>query len=729
MPAKKRSNNKNQAEPFLGANKDAELEKKVDQLLDITMPENSEASRSASSAEVAPLLPTDKLPNLDATSDIKPTMTKKPTPIKVAESAVGTAPPLPGAAAPAKPKKTAKITPIPITTETPELLDMSGSTDEPPEDIVGLRGSIIPKAKQEEDPLKTPEELELEDVGTSKAVDDIIAEESDKLLDSDDSDALDYEESAPAQPVKPKRKGLRGLLASWWRTKWARNLTFLVIFAAMAAVLTVPKSRYYVLNTAGVRSAASVTIYDQSTNQPLRNAELTIAGVTSKTDNEGNAKVEQLKLGPTTLLVKKVAYAEVNQPVTIGWGSNPFGEFKLQPTGTQYKLVTVDFVSKKPVKGVEASSGQATATSNDKGEIVLTVPQANEEKVEIIIAGASYRIEKLQLERDTKDSKTIELVPARKHAFISKRSGVFDVYKIDLDGKNEEKVLAGTGRERPETMALAAHPTKDFAALVSVRDNNKSKDNKLLSTLTLVDLRDNSSSNIVQSERIQLVGWSGDNLVYVKITDGEPQDSQNRHQLVSYDVENQTEKELASTNYFNDVIAVKDSIYYSPAAYNVKGAVGFYKINASGNDKKTIYDKEIWSIIRASHDKLSVSIGQEWFDVNLDTDVMTKAASPPAILKSRIYINSPDSSKSLWIDERDGKGVLLAYDVRAKTEQTLLTQAGLKNPVLWRSNEQIIYRINTNQETADYILDVPSGKSLKIRDVTDTAGIDRWYYY
>lgn len=712
----------------MGANKDAELEKKVDQLLDISMPENSEASRSASSAEVAPLLPTDKLPNLDATSDIKPTMPKKPTPIEVTEPAVGTAPPLPGAATSAKSKKATKVTPIPVATEMPESLDMSGSTDEPPEDIVGLRGSIIPKPKQEEDPLKTPEELELEDVGTSKAVDDIIAEESDKLLDSDDPDTLDYEESAP-QPAKPKRKGLRGLLAAWWRTKWARNLTFLVIFAAAAAVLTIPKSRYYVLNTAGVRSAASVTVYDQSTGEPLRNAELSISGVSSKTDNEGNARIEQLKLGPATLLIKKVAYADINQPVTIGWGSNPFGEFKLQPTGTQYKLVTVDFLSKKPVKGVEASSGQATATSNDKGEIVLTVPQASEDKVEITVAGASYRLEKLQLDRDTKDAKTIELVLARKHAFISKRSGVFDVYKIDLDGKNEEKVLAGTGRERPETMALAAHPTKDFAALVSVRDNNKSKDNKLLSTLTLVDLKDNSSSKVVQSERIQLVGWSGDNLIYVKIVDGEPQESQNRHQLVSYDVENQTEKELASTNYFNDVVAVKDVIYYSPAAYNVKGAVGFYKINASGNDKKTIYDKEIWSIVRSSHDKLSVSIGQEWFDMNLDTDVMTKAASPPAILKSRIYINSPDNSKSLWIDDRDGKGVLLAYDARAKTEEALLTQAGLKNPVLWQSNEQVIYRINTNQETADYILDIPTGKSLKIRDVTDTAGIDRWYYY
>lgn len=727
MPAKKRSNNKNQAEPFLGANKDAELEKKVDQMLDINTPDTPGVSESAPSSEGTPLLPTDKLPNLDASSDIRPVKPKKSTPIVVTEPVAGTAPPLPGAPAP-KPKKATKVTPIPITSDQPETLDMSGSTDEPPEDIVGLRGSIIPKAKKEEDPLKTPEELELEDAGTSKAVDDIIAEESDKLLDSNDPDGL-AEESESPKPAKPKRKGLRGLLAAWWRNKWARNLTFLVVLVAIAAAFAVPQSRYYVLNTAGVRSAASVKVYDQSTGEPLRNAEFSISGATSKTDNEGNARIEQLKLGPTTLSIKKVAYAEVNQPVTIGWGSNPFGDFKLQPTGTQYKLVTVDFLSKKPVKGIEASSGQATATSNDKGEIVLTVPQGNEDKVEINVTGASYRVEKLQLERDTKDTTNVELVPARKHAFISKRSGVFDVYKIDLDGKNEEKVLAGTGRERPETMALAAHPSKDFAALVSVRDSNKSKDNKLLSTLTLVDLKDNTSSKVVQSERIQLVGWSGDNLIYVKIADGEPQDSQNRHQLVSYDVENQTEKELASTNYFNDVLAIKDSIYYSPAAYNVKGAVGFYKINAAGNDKKTIYDKEIWSIVRTNYDKLSVSIGQEWFDMNLDTDVMTKAASPPPILKSRVYIDSPNNSKSLWIDDRDGKGVLLAYDTRAKTEETLLTQAGLKNPVVWQSNEQVIYRINTNQETADYILDVPSGKSRKIRDVTDTAGIDRWYYY
>lgn len=52
------------------------------------------------------------------------------------------------------------------------------------------------------------------------------------------------------------------------------------------------------------------------------------------------------------------------------------------------------------------------------------------------------------------------MAPSRKHVFISKRSGTYDVYKVDVDGKNEEKVLSGTGSERPDAIALSIHPTK-----------------------------------------------------------------------------------------------------------------------------------------------------------------------------------------------------------------------------------------------------------------------------
>ncbi len=57
---------------------------------------------------------------------------------------------------------------------------------------------------------------------------------------------------------------------------------------------------------------------------------------------------------------------------------------------------------------------------------------------------------------------------------------------------------------------------------------------------------------------------------------------------------------------------------------------------------------------------------------------MTKASGPPPMMKSRVYFDNPDNTSSLWIDERDGKGVMLAYDHDKKTDEILLSQSGLK---------------------------------------------------
>jgi hypothetical protein len=73
--------------------------------------------------------------------------------------------------------------------------------------------------------------------------------------------------------------------------------------------------------------------------------------------------------------------------------------------------------------------------------------------------------------------------------------------------------------------------------------------------------------------------------------------------------------------------------------------------------------------------------------------------------------------------------VLLAYDVESNKDNTVRTQGGLKQPVRWLSNNSIVYRINTESETADYAMNLDGGEPVKIRDVANTSGINTWYYY
>jgi hypothetical protein len=81
------------------------------------------------------------------------------------------------------------------------------------------------------------------------------------------------------------------------------------------------------------------------------------------------------------------------------------------------------------------------------------------------------------------------------------------------------------------------------------------------------------------------------------------------------------------------------------------------------------------------------------------------------------------------LDKRDGKGVLLVYDIGKNADTVLQTKSGLTGPIRWLNDSSLVYRIHTEQETADYALSLDAGGPVKIRDVTPTGSVDRWYYY
>lgn len=573
--------------------------------------------------------------------------------------------------------------------------------------------SIVPKTKVE----KT-----IEDSKTDEAVSDIVAKEGDALLKAED------EKIAAISAPEPKpRFGAR--IKSFLKKKSVRWLALMFVLSVAVIVSTLPGARYAALNAAGVRSTASLRILDQSTQQPLKGVKITLANVTAVSDQDGNASFSGLRLGQTNLSIEKRAFAPVDKPLTVGWGSNPLGEFSLAPTGTQYRFIVTDFLSGKPVAKVEAASNEATAVSNEKGEIRLTIDQQDDTPRDVVLSGQGYRDERFALNLDQKEELALQLVPSRKHVFISNRNGKLDVYKIDIDGKNETLVLPGTGSER-EDMVLVSHPNDEAVAVVSTRDNKRNADGFLLSTLTVANLSNQTTKTVVTSERVQIIDWVGSKIVYVQIKDGASGDSPDRHKLMSYDYKSQEFKELAASNYFNDVLVAEGKVYVAPSStYSGSTSASLFRIEADGANKQTIINKEVWNIFRTAFDKLTLAIQQDWYELRIGELKPGKISGPPPSQSSRIYVNSPDNKRSLWVDSRDGKGVLLLYTLEGKKEDTVRTQGGLKLPVRWLTDSTVIYRVNTESETADYALNLDGGEPKKVRDVANTSGINAWYYY
>lgn len=570
------------------------------------------------------------------------------------------------------------------------------------------------------------EEDEASSPQTDKAVDDIIAAASDELMA-----AKDEELAAAFDNKKPSfGQRLKAAWSNWWHNPLKRRATLTVLVLLLMTVFTVPASRYFLLNTAGVRSSASLTVLDASTQQPLKNVDVKLGSHTGRTDSEGQVKFQHVRLGNATLTLEKRAFAPLEKQVTIGWGSNPLDSMSIEPVGSQYTILVTDYLSSQPVAKAEASSGEADAQSDEAGKITLTLDVSDDtSSTEVTVSADGYREEKVTLNLDTTESVQLQLVPERAHVFVSKRSGKYDVYRIDADGRNESVILAGSGTERDD-LVLVPHPSENFVALVSTRENVRNEDGFLLSTLTLIDLSDNTPSKIAQSERIQIVDWVGKRLVYVQIASGASASDPKRHRLMSYDLESGESKEIAAANYFNDVLAANGSVYYAPSnAYSTGPVEGFFKINADGSQKQTAYSEEVWNTFRTEYDKLVLSVAQDWYDYQISSNKVSQLSGEPANLQSRVYIDSPDRQHSLWVDTRDGKGVLLVYNLSTRDDDVVHEQSGLTNPVRWLNDNSVVFRVSTSQETADYVMSLNGGEPKKLRDVTNTAGVDRWYYY
>lgn len=619
-----------------------------------------------------------------------------------------------------------------LSAEAPILVKPAGTTIEPtPEPITApeIQGAEATIEKNEEpqteDTGETDPEDDLpEDETTSEAVDSIVAEEGDVVLAADDAEV--------AKAFQPPKTGilarLKTFFRNWWQNKRARYVTLLGLVAIIFAAILLPASRYFLLNAASVRGSASLTVMDESSQQPLKNVKVTIGGQTALTGSDGKARLGHLRLGKSQLILQKRAYAGQNRPITIGWGSNPLQTESLKVVGSQYTINVKDLLSGKPVANAEALSGDANAAADDNGKILLAVEPGDDQNITVTISAKTYRDEKITFSLDTKAAQTVNMVSGRKEVFVSKRSGTYDVYKVDVDGKNQAVVLKGSGTEQ-DNMLLLTHPTDEVAAFVSTRDNVHNSDGFLLSTLTLIDIGNDSVKTIGQSERIRLVGWLDSRLVYVQIAAGASAANPKRYRLMSYDHKTGDKRELASGNYFNDVTVAGGSIYYALSSNSLGGASNLTRSNGDGTNKQVILGQEVWNIIRTSYENFYLS-GQDWYSYKLGSLTATKLSAVPPVSKSRNYADSPDKIRSLWVDSRDGKGVLLAYDTNSKADKILKSQSGLNDAVLrWLSSSTLIYRVQTDQETADYVININGGDAKKIVDVTNTTGIEQGFFY
>jgi len=603
-------------------------------------------------------------------------------------------------------------------TSTPSTKASAEKSDDNLPMIITQPEDTAPQAKEPEQSTAQEDDAKdlLADEKTDEAVDEIVKEEGDEVLAAEDA--------ARTPQEAPKPRGFWGkvghFFAAWWHNKWARNITIFILLAAIAAFAAFPQTRYFVLNKAGVRSSMSLSVVDNGTRLPLKNVSVSIDGKTAKTDSQGKAKISEITLGKHKLGISRVAFAKIEQNVVIGWGSNPLGDFILNPTGARYEVKVTDYISGKPIAGAEAVSEDesVTAVADKKGIITLTFENTDVASANVTIRAKDYRDANATIKTESTAQSEVTMVPTQKVVFISKQSGKYDLISMYVDGRDKKTLLAGTGSEN-NNLGLVVSPDSKAAAMVSTRDNVRDRDGYLLSTLTLVDVDHSMPVTITHAQQIQLVTWSGNQLVFVETSAGASAANPNRYRLIAYDYTTNKRTILATANQFNGMANLGGYIYYAISSTDPSVQAKFYRVKLDGTGRQTVLDKEVWTVVRSAYDTLRLQTPDGWYTFNVD-GTLQKTDAPGQFI-SRNYSTGP-KMLSAWVDSRDGQGVLLTYDTTTKKDTIVKSQNGLAYPIRWLNSTTLIYRISTEQEVADYAVGINGGQTKKISDVTNTFG-------
>jgi hypothetical protein len=262
----------------------------------------------------------------------------------------------------------------------------------------------------------------------------------------------------------------------------------------------------------------------------------------------------------------------------------------------------------------------------------------------------------------------------------------------------------------------------------------------VLSGLYVINLGTKELVRVDLAENIDIIGWSGTYLVYTTQVDGESGASPNRFQIKHFLIGNLAGESLVSSNYFGTAIMAGGRVYYAPGQSfkQTEPKEYLYSILPDGSDTREHLDQRAYTIVRSSFDTLTIeakkkggSFQTEWFELDLGSQQTAQLDGRPASFEyyrtNGEFVDSPDGALIAWVDNRDGKQVIIVRDQATGQELVLFSSRSITAPIRWVNNNLIIFR-SLDDETADYIVSVSGGEAVQLGDVTNVSGYGARYY-
>ncbi len=507
------------------------------------------------------------------------------------------------------------------------------------------------------------------------------------------------EPATDAEPISASRSWL-GRLKNWYLAHklWSIPLSVLALVLILALV---PWTRYH-LGALALKKDFAVQVLDSKTNSPVSGATVFSGSASAETDANGRATLHSLKVGNHSVSVAKKYYKDGQATVLVPIlkaKSSP--SVALEATGRQVKITVTDVVTTTGLSGVDIKVADITAKTDKDGNAAVVLPAgAASQKASLSSSGFNKADVTVQVDDKTVKENKFSLTPAGKIYFLTTRTGKLDVMKVDLDGKNAELVLAGTGHEDENNTSLVASPDWRYLALRAKRTADANPQVYIINAAT-----DKTNQIDEGNASFELEGWVGNTLIYT-VQRNDLHWEAGRNKVKSYNATNGLQQILDQSSGVGDANAfgyeyytntfiiggnvifaknwttVWDSKSYAPAIdlggkQNTLvsiGADGKNRQNVSAFDAKTItptYSRSspngiyIWqhNINDSTDNFLNYSPGSAPKSVSISTDQFYK--------QRPTWYLSPNDKQAFWVEVRDGKNTLLLGDGSAENGKTL----------------------------------------------------------
>jgi hypothetical protein len=513
----------------------------------------------------------------------------------------------------------------------------------------------------------------------------------------------------------------------------------LTALAVLLVVLALPFTRYKVLGLF-IKKQFNVVAIDSSTNTPVSNASVTIAGHTAQTDGNGKASIGGVPVGQHTLTATKKYYKDYSGKVMVPLAKvrDPF-QIKMVATGRQVPVVVSNKITGKGVEGVTITANDVEARTDKDGKATVVLP-ADQQKVDAKLTLQGYNDAAVSItitDRSVKEN-TFTVIPSGKVYFLSKASGKIDVVKTNLDGSGRQTVLAGTGKEEDRGTILLASRDWKYLALLSRRDGGQPK-------LYLIDTSTDKLSTMDEGDAIfGLVGWDNEYFVFT-VARNKDVWADKINALKAYNAKTAQIKTLDETagegtgNYdyaaenFGTVSIANSSLVYSKAwnsnYYSMARLSGkkdtIISIKPDGTDKQTLKSFDVstdtsYSYIDTRLNKpddiyfqVSASGPISYYEYQNGKLAEAKDVNADSFGKDYpTYLISPDGKASFWSEPRDGKNTLFVGNQGGELGKQI---ASLSEYLQygWYTNDYLLVSKNGSEL---YIMPVGGGTPLKLSD-------------